>query len=94
MRASTRWSLRLLVCAAVTAALWAGLAAAAPPELSAHLKSQVLEHYRVLPLSDGIVLAPRHGSGPSIELNDRGIAIDGTAVTGRELRNVWARTRT
>jgi hypothetical protein len=86
MRASMRWNLRLLMCAALVASLCAGLGAAAPQELSARLKSQVLERYRVLPLSDGIVLAPRHGSGASIELNDRGIAIDGTAVTGRELR--------
>lgn len=51
------------------------------------VRSQVLARYRVLVVRDGVVLTPRQGETQSIEITDKGIAIDGSPVSGREIRD-------
>jgi hypothetical protein len=52
------------------------------------LRRVIEERYRVVPLQDGVALVPRRESADvkSIELSGETIAIDGTSVTGAELR--------
>ncbi|MFN2383659.1 MAG: hypothetical protein ABR559_05280 [Gemmatimonadota bacterium] len=52
------------------------------------LRDRIQGRYQVLPLQAGLALLPRYGSPDvqSIELTDSGIAINGAAVTGPELR--------
>jgi len=81
-----------LRCLAVVALLLApGLAAAQDqpdaPTLPQSTITRTLDHYRVLLIRDGIVLTPRTGPSRSIEIRDGAIAIDGTTVSGRELRD-------
>lgn len=63
------------------------LGQALAPSLGA-LRDRVQARYQVVPLQGGLALLPRYGSPDvqSIELTDRGIAINGAAVTGPELR--------
>lgn len=52
------------------------------------LRERIEQRYDVVPLSEGIALRPRTRSGDVrlVEIADGGIAINGDAVTGRELR--------
>ncbi len=53
----------------------------------AGLRSRVESRFEVLPIANGVVLTPRFRTAvKSIELSDSTIAIDGTPVTGSELR--------
>ena len=51
------------------------------------LRARLEEHYDIVPLSDGVALSPktRRGDVRLIEVSDT-IAVNGTVVTGRELR--------
>lgn len=87
--------LRLLL--AVAGAVF--LTCSAPPGVSAQgstdtqdlaqLKAHVEQHYRVAVVRNGIVLVPRSATSASgsIEITDDGVLIDGTPVTGAELRD-------
>jgi hypothetical protein len=63
-------------------------AAVTQPGSQERLRRDIEQKYRVALLQNGIVLIPRDGSRgiSSIELSDGGVSIDGSAVTGRELR--------
>ena len=51
------------------------------------LKRAIEQRYTVLPIQNGIVLSPKNRSGlVSIEISGNTIAVDGTEVTGSELR--------
>ena len=96
--ASTRYRWRVLqmkrwmtVIAGLMVAL-AGVALVAQEtpldEQQRALRSRVEARFDVVPITDGIALTPktRMGDVRLIEVSDRGIAINGTAVTGSELR--------
>src|SRR5688572_28551997 len=53
----------------------------------ADLKTRIEEGYTILPVQNGVVLSPKR-SGPilSIEISNNTIAVNGTEVTGGELR--------
>ena len=82
-------SLLLLVAAGLAAP--ASAAAQSPPgaaaELPADVKAEVLQRFRVLVISEGVVLTPRSGSERTIEIRNNAIAVDGSGVTGGELRD-------
>ena len=62
------------------------LAGSAQSDLES-IRSRLASRFEVLPLAEGIVLTPRFKTPvKSIELSDSTIAIDGTPVTGAELR--------
>jgi hypothetical protein len=52
------------------------------------LRQVIEERYRVVPLQDGVALVPRHERADlrNIEIEGSTVAIDGTVVTGAELR--------
>ena len=51
------------------------------------LRSRVEQRFQILPLANGVVLTPRFKAAiRSIEVTDGSIAIDGTSVTGAEMR--------
>lgn len=51
------------------------------------LRSRLEQRFQILPLANGVVLTPRFKAAVrSIEVTDEAIAIDGTSVTGAELR--------
>ena len=51
------------------------------------LRSRVERRFNILPLANGVVLTPRFkAAARSIEIADGTIAVDGTPVTGAELR--------
>jgi hypothetical protein len=51
------------------------------------LQAQLQRRFQVVPIAAGVVLMPKFKSTiRSVELTDRTIAVDGTAVTGAELR--------
>ncbi len=51
------------------------------------LRSRLEQRFQILPLANGVVLTPRFKDAiRSIEVTDGSIAIDGTSVTGAELR--------
>jgi hypothetical protein len=80
------WTASLLLI--IAAALTATLAAQQLTERErTALRAQLDEHYDIVPLSDGVALTPKTRSGEVrlIEVSDA-IAINGTVVTGRELR--------
>jgi nitrate reductase NapE component len=53
----------------------------------AAVRGRLEQRFQILPLADGVVLTPRfRASVRSIEVSDNGIALDGTIVTGSELR--------
>jgi hypothetical protein len=59
-----------------------------PDEQLRALRSRIETRFDVVPITDGIALTPksRMGDVRMIEISDRGIAINGAAVTGSELR--------
>lgn len=59
-----------------------------PDEQMRALRSRIEARFDVVPITDGIALTPksRMGDVRMIEISDRGIAINGSAVTGSELR--------
>lgn len=80
----------LLLVAAGLAAPPSAAAQASPgaaAEVPADVKTEVLQRFRVLVISDGVVLTPRSGSDRTIEIRNNSIAIDGTGVSGSELRD-------
>jgi hypothetical protein len=86
------WPVGLLVATFLAlpgpAAAQAGKPAATPPPEQARLKQAIEARFRVLPVQKGILLVPRvsrPGVG-SIELSDGTIAVNGTLVTGAELK--------
>jgi hypothetical protein len=74
----------LVVAVLVGAATAAGLGAAG--EITPEVKAQVLDRYRVLIIQGGVVLSPLRGPTRSIEITRGAVAVDGTPVSGRELR--------
>jgi hypothetical protein len=65
-----------------------GAAASAQNLSQDELRSRIEGRYTVLPIQDGIVLAPRtKGSVLTIEIAGNTIAVNGTEVTGGELRD-------
>jgi hypothetical protein len=79
----------LLLIAAGLAAPPSAAAQASPgaaTEVPADVKAEVLQRFRVLVISDGVVLTPRSGSDRTIEIRRNSIAIDGAGVSGSELR--------
>lgn len=80
--------LALMLAVAVPAHLHAGMPAEQTASAGSRtLRDRIEERYEVLPLQNGIALKPRSRGGVrSIEISDGTIAIDGTAVTGSELR--------
>jgi hypothetical protein len=59
-----------------------------PDEQMRALRSRIEARFDVVPITDGIALRPKASMGDVrlIEISDRGIAINGAAVTGSELR--------
>ena len=59
-----------------------------PDEQMRALRSRIEARFDVVPITEGIALTPksRMGDVRMIEISDRGIAINGSAVTGSELR--------
>lgn len=86
MRAWSRCLLSVLCAALVaTAAVWATPGTETAP-VAPHVKTEVLQRYRVLLISDGVVLTPKRGTARAVEIREGAIALDGAPVTGRELR--------
>jgi hypothetical protein len=85
MGASRTWRVLAIIAALLVACAMAPMvrAADAVPD---DVKAQVLDRYRVLLIQDGVVLTPRQETTPTIEIRGGAIAIDGTPVSGRELR--------
>jgi hypothetical protein len=88
MRAFVGFTLLLLIAAAplTAAAQPGGPPGTATADVSPALKRQAHERFRVLVIRDGLVLTPRHAEGRTIEVVNGSIAINGTPVSGRELR--------
>jgi hypothetical protein len=62
------------------------LAASAQTQVD-QLRSRLESRFEIVPIANGVVLTPRFRTSiRSVELSDTTIAIDGTPVTGRELR--------
>lgn len=81
-----RFSLLLLV-AVVLAAVAAPSAGQLTDDEQRALRERVQARYDVVPLTDGLALRPkRRGDVRLIEISEGAIAINGTTVTGRELR--------
>ena len=90
MRALVRFMLLLVVagvCAPGPAAAQASREATATAGCTPATRAQTLDRFRVLVIRDGLVLTPRRGDGKTIEVSNGSIAIDGTLVSGRELRD-------
>src|SRR3954471_8222769 len=91
MRACVRLTLLLLGVGASAPAAAAAQATpgatAAAAALSPATKTLALQRFRVLVIRDGLVLTPRQGAGKTLEISNGAIAVDGTAVSGRELRD-------
>src|SRR5919107_3590044 len=91
MRAFVRYMLLLVLAGACTppsgAAAQSPTPASAAADVSPATRSQALERFRVLVIRDGLVLTPRQGDGRTIEISNGSIALDGTPVSGRELRD-------
>ena len=91
MRAFVRYMLLLIIVGACTAA--SALAAQSPTpagaaaDVSPATRAQTLDRFRVIVIRDGLVLTPRQGEGRTIEISNGAIALDGTPVSGRELRD-------
>jgi hypothetical protein len=91
MRAFVRYFLLLAVVGACTPAsaraAQSTTAAGVAADVSAATRAQALDRFRVLVLRDSLVLTPRQGEGKTIEISKGSIAVDGTPVSGRELRD-------
>ncbi|HPK72951.1 MAG TPA: hypothetical protein PLN93_13505 [Vicinamibacterales bacterium] len=63
-------------------------AEAAPPDLRA-LRQRAEERFRIVEIRGGMILIPRSDAAGvrTIDVNDGRVLLDGTAVTGRELRD-------
>ncbi|HNV03882.1 MAG TPA: hypothetical protein PLE61_12930 [Vicinamibacterales bacterium] len=63
-------------------------AEAAPPDLRA-LRQRTEERFRIVEIRGGMILIPRSDAAGvrTIDVNDGRVLLDGTAVTGRELRD-------
>ena len=89
-----RWSaLRTVIVAlaSIAASSMCVLPAEAQPEPTAEqlaLRDAVVERFEVVPLTDGVALAPKDASTDVrlVQLQDGAIAIDGAIVSGQELR--------
>jgi hypothetical protein len=58
-----------------------------PPAATQQLRERIEARYRIIPIRDGVLLVPREPAvGPSVEVADGTVAIDGRAVTGQEVR--------
>jgi hypothetical protein len=81
-------TLTALVLAALALALAPAVGAGQlTPDEQRALRERVTERYDVVPLSEGLALRPkRRGEIRLIEITDGSIAINGTIVTGQELR--------
>ena len=57
---------------------------------NAVLRRQIVEQWRVIPLRDGVLLAPRRSgrSFSGVELRGGAVSVDGRVVTGAELREL------
>jgi hypothetical protein len=91
MRAFVRYMLLLVLAGVCTppsgAAAQSPSPASAAADVSPATRSQALDRFRVLVIRDGLVLTPRQGDGKTIEISNGSIALDGTPVSGRELRD-------
>src|SRR5688572_24876387 len=91
MRAFVRYMLLLVLAGACTppsgAAAQSPSPASAAADVSPAIRSQALDRFRVIVIRDGLVLTPRRGDGKTIEISNGSIALDGTPVSGRELRD-------
>jgi hypothetical protein len=91
MRAFVRYMLLLVLAGVCTppsgAAAQSPSPASAAADVSPAIRSQALDRFRVLVIRDGLVLTPRQGDGKTIEISNGSIALDGTPVSGRELRD-------
>jgi hypothetical protein len=78
----------LLLVAITLAAGSPGLAGQLTDDEQRTLRERVQARYDVVPLTDGVALRPktRGGDVRLIEIAEGAIAINGTTVTGRELR--------
>jgi hypothetical protein len=91
MRAFVRYMLLLVLAGVCTppsgAAAQSPSPASAAADVSPATRSQALDRFRVLVIRDGLVLTPRQGDGKTIEIRNGSIALDGTPVSGSELRD-------
>jgi hypothetical protein len=91
MRAFVRYMLLLVLAGVCTPASGAVAQSPSPASAAADVspatRSQALDRFRVLVIRDGLVLTPRQGDGKTIEISNGSIALDGTPVSGRELRD-------
>src|SRR5829696_250452 len=91
MRAFVRYMLLLVLAGVCTPASGAAAQSPSPASAAADVspatRSQALDRFRVLVIRDGLVLTPRQGDGKTIEISNGSIALDGTPVSGSELRD-------
>ena len=91
MRAFVRYMLLLIIVGACTAASASAAQSPTPAgaaaDVSPATRAQTLDRFRVIVIRDGLVLTPRQGEGRTIEISNGAIALDGTPVSGRELRD-------
>jgi hypothetical protein len=87
MTASRAWMVGAVLVVVLGVSGATGVAIAADEPVAPTLKAQVLRHYRVLVLRDGVMLTPRRGPSRSIELSGGSIAVNGIPMSGRELRD-------
>jgi hypothetical protein len=92
MRAFVRYMLLLVLAGVCTPPSGAAAQSPSPPasaaaDVSPATRSQALDRFRVLVIRDGLVLTPRQGDGKTIEIRNGSIALDGTPVSGSELRD-------
>ena len=83
-----RWIASIVLITLIAAAHAVAVAAQQPgDEEQRALRARLEEHYDIVPLSDGVALTPktRRSDVRLIEVSDT-IAVNGTVVTGRELR--------
>ncbi len=82
-----RAAVLLALCLAAAAAP-AGASGQLSPDEARALRARVEERYVIVPLGDGVALSPkaRNRDVRLIEVSEGGIAVNGAAVTGRELR--------
>ena len=88
-----------MVRALIVALVIAVMSASSPPSANAQIRPQtgadlraletrLLQRFQILPIANGVVLTPRFRTTVrSVEITDRTIAVDGSTVTGAELRD-------
>jgi hypothetical protein len=84
-----RHLVRLALAIVITAATMSVALAQTVTDEQRDLRSRIEAKYEVVPLSDGVALRPkiRTGEVRLIEIAEGGVTVDGTPVTGRELRS-------